>query len=101
MYSIKYFFFCLIWVVLYNERVKENAFLTQYSNSQELKRRMLRLDTPEPWGDSQTYEITTRDKSGNLITTVFNKNGEALYFYISRKVERGKNSKLRKRTKKK
>ncbi|EUD65286.1 hypothetical protein C922_04415 [Plasmodium inui San Antonio 1] len=62
-----------------------------------------RLETPEPWGDSQTYEITTKDKSGNFITTVFNKNGEALYFYINKKASKrngsskGRNSKLRKR----
>ncbi|KNA01879.1 hypothetical protein PVNG_02955 [Plasmodium vivax North Korean] len=88
------------------ERAKESSFLMNYSKSpQELNRRILRLETPEPWGDSQTYEITTRDKSGNLITTVFNKNAEALYFYINRRASkgdgssRGRSSKLRKRKK--
>ncbi|EWC77405.1 hypothetical protein C923_01941 [Plasmodium falciparum UGT5.1] len=54
--------------------------------------RILRLDTPEPWGDSETYEVVTKDKHGNLITTVFNKNAEALYFYINKKKPKEKNS---------
>ncbi|EWC89343.1 hypothetical protein PFNF54_01907 [Plasmodium falciparum NF54] len=54
--------------------------------------RALTLDTPEPWGDSETYEVVTKDKHGNLITTVFNKNAEALYFYINKKKPKEKNS---------
>ncbi|ANQ06300.1 Uncharacterized protein PCOAH_00004110 [Plasmodium coatneyi] len=107
MLSIKFFIFSLIWIVLYCERVKDSSFLTNYSKSpEELTRRILRLETPEPWGESQTYEITTTDKFGNLITTVFNKNAEALYFYINKRASRGdgssrgKNSKFRKRKKK-
>ncbi|CAA9986633.1 conserved Plasmodium protein, unknown function [Plasmodium knowlesi strain H] len=104
MLSMKFFIFSLMWIVLYCERAKDGSLLTNYNKSpQELNRRILRLETPEPWGDSQTYEITTTDKFGNLITTVFNKNAEALYFYINRRASkgggssRGRNSKLRKR----
>ncbi|KJP87831.1 hypothetical protein AK88_02435 [Plasmodium fragile] len=100
--NVNYLFF-----VLQCERAKDSSFLTNYRKlPQEINGRMLRLETPEPWGDSQTYEITTTDKFGNLITTVFNKNAEALYFYINRRASKGngsnkrKNSKLRKRTQK-
>ncbi|ETW19269.1 hypothetical protein PFFVO_01842 [Plasmodium falciparum Vietnam Oak-Knoll (FVO)] len=57
-----------------------------------LKKSIKLLDTPEPWGDSETYEVVTKDKHGNLITTVFNKNAEALYFYINKKKPKEKNS---------
>ncbi|KAI4840797.1 hypothetical protein MKS88_001032 [Plasmodium brasilianum] len=91
MSSMKYFIFSLIWVV--NERAKDNSFpLNQNKSSSELNGRILRLDTPEPWGDSETYEIRTRDRSGNLITTVFNRYGEALYYYTDKKERRKKKS---------
>ncbi|GAW79393.1 conserved Plasmodium protein, unknown function [Plasmodium gonderi] len=106
MLSFRHFILPLIWVLIYNERVKDSPFLTQHSKwAKELKNRVLRLETPEPWGESETYEISTRDSSGNLITTVFNKNAEALYFYINRKESKGGgsnkggSSKLRKREK--
>ncbi|KYO01392.1 hypothetical protein PGSY75_0725400 [Plasmodium gaboni] len=101
MCSLKYFIFSLIWIFLYNENIKDNSFLMNH-NKREYNvpnGRILRLDTPEPWGDSETYEVVTKDKHGNLITTVFNKNAEALYFYINKKKPKEKNSSKAKNSK--
>ncbi|CRG98652.1 conserved Plasmodium protein, unknown function [Plasmodium relictum] len=102
MFSIKYFVYNLAWIALYHSSSRDSSFLIhsdKYYNS--LNQRILRLDTPEPWGESETYEISKTNENGDLITTVYNKNGEELYFYIKKKKNgkgnKVKNSKVRRR----
>ncbi|EAA18919.1 hypothetical protein [Plasmodium yoelii yoelii] len=87
MISIKYFILCAIWIILCIEMQKEGILSIQK-----------RMDTPDPLGDSENYEVVTNGPTGNVVT-VYNKHGEPLYFYINKKKTK-KDSKLRKKEKK-
>ncbi|CDU17107.1 hypothetical protein YYC_04092 [Plasmodium yoelii 17X] len=98
MISIKYFILCAIWIILCIEMQKEGILSIQKRNDYQSKSRILRMDTPDPLGDSENYEVVTNGPTGNVVT-VYNKHGEPLYFYINKKKTK-KDSKLRKKEKK-
>ncbi|CAD2100442.1 conserved Plasmodium protein, unknown function [Plasmodium vinckei petteri] len=98
MISIKYFIFCTIWIILCIGMQKEEALSTHERNNGQSKNRILRMDTPDPMGDSENYEVVTNSPTGNIVT-VYNKHGEPLYFYINKKKSK-KDSKLRKKNNK-
>ncbi|CRG94419.1 conserved Plasmodium protein, unknown function [Plasmodium gallinaceum] len=99
MFSLKYFFYNLAWIALYHNNIKDNSSLIYPIKSyNSVNQRILRLDTPKPWGNSQTYEISRVNEDGNIVTTVYNREGQELYFYITKKRDngnRGRNSRVR------
>ncbi|VWU52397.1 conserved protein, unknown function, partial [Hepatocystis sp. ex Piliocolobus tephrosceles] len=94
MFAFKYVIFFLFWICQYDKIAQNSFFSIQRKKPfNQINRRILRLDTPENWSESETYELITINENGDKITTVYDKDGEVLFFIITRSMKSHRKSK--------